>query len=275
MRLILTLSLLFAGAAVRAQSPAAPATITFEVASVKPNKSSETRIRFETPPGRLTAVNVPLRFMIRQAYRVPESRILGGPKWIDVDRFDVVATTPALGSTSDRTRQMLIALLADRFQLIAHMETREMAVYALGLVRSNGALGPNLRRSAADCSGGPRAAAGRVQCGLMVSQAASASLRGGGTVFADFVRMLGDFLDRPVIDQTALTGAFDLELQFTADRGAVPGAGVPGGLTTAANPDLIPSIFTALREQLGLKLEAQRGKVEVLVVDSVSQPTDD
>jgi uncharacterized protein (TIGR03435 family) len=87
--------------------------------------------------------------------------------------------------------------------------------------------------------------------------------------------MLGDFLDRPLVDRTGLAGAFDLELQFTADRGAVPAAGVPGGLTTAAAPDEIPSVFTALREQLGLKLDAQRGSVEVLVIDRVSRPTED
>jgi len=271
------LSLVIAAGAVGAQAPASASPTTFEVASVKPNKSGETRIRFETPPGRLTALNVPLRFVIRQAYRLPESRIAGGPSWLDTDRFDILATAAGGAATSESIRQMLRTLLTDRFGLALHLETREMPTYVLALARSDGKLGPNLRRSSADCSGQtPRVANGRVQCGLMVSQGpASASLRGGGTAPAELVRMLGDFLDRPLVDRTGLAGAFDLELQFTADRGAVPAAGVPGGLTTAAAPDEIPSVFTALREQLGLKLDAQRGSVEVLVIDRVSRPTED
>jgi uncharacterized protein (TIGR03435 family) len=152
-----------------------------------------------------------------------------------------------------------------------------MPLYSLVLTRNDGTLGPNLRRSDSDCTGGtPRMVNGRVACGMLVSQnAASGSLRGGATAFPEFVRFLGDFLDRPVVDKTGLSGTFDLELQFTADRGAVPGSPAPGGLTVARNPDEIPSIFTAIQEQLGLRLEAGRGMVEVLVVDRVAQPTPD
>src|SRR3954465_16040447 len=91
----------------------------FDAVSVKGNTTGETRTRFENPPGRFTAINVPLRFLIRQAYRVPESRIARGPSWIAGDRFDIAATTPPQ-ATSDQTRQMLRELLADRFALITH-----------------------------------------------------------------------------------------------------------------------------------------------------------
>lgn len=264
---------LFASGVLQAQTPDG-STKAFEVASVKRNTSGETRIRFETPPGRLTAVNVPLRFAIRQAYRVPESRMVGGPPWLDTDRFDILATAPADAATPD-VRQMLRVLLADRFGLVLHSETRQMPIYSLVLARDDRDLGPNLRRSGTDCTGQTsRLVAGRVQCGVLVSQApTSASLRGGGARFAEFVRLLGDFLDRPIVDDTGLTGTFDLELQFTADRGSVPGVGVPGGVGAAANTDDIPSIFTALREQLGLKLDARRGSAEVFVIDSVSPPS--
>jgi uncharacterized protein (TIGR03435 family) len=98
-------------------------------------------------------------------------------------------------------------------------------------------------------------------------------LRGGGATIESFVRLLGDFLDRPLNDQSGLTGVFDLELQFTAQRSSTPGAPVPGGLTTTANVDEFPNVFVAVQEQLGLKLEGQRERAEVWIVDSASPPS--
>ena len=254
---------------------AAPPARSFDAVSIKRNTSVDARIRFEMPPGRLNAVNVPLRFAIRQAYRLPESRVLGGPTWLDTDRFDIVATATGDGITSDVIRQMLRTALADRFGLMLHNETKQMPIYSLVLARSDGTLGPNLRRSSADCTGRKsEVVGGRVLCGVLVSQApTSASLRGGGAAFAEFVRLLGDFLERPLIDHTGLTGAFDVELQFTAARGSLPGA-APGGLATAPGTDDIPSIFTAVQEQLGLKLNATTGTADVLVIDRVTPPSE-
>ena len=230
----------------------------------------------QTPTGRLRAINVPLRFLVRQAYRVPEPRIIGGPPWFGTARFDVVATAPADGDTPDLRRERLRALLADRFALVAHSETRPLPIHTLARTRPD-SLGPNLRGSTTVCApGAARMDGGRVACGMFVSQnPASGSLRGGGTPFPDFVRMLGDFVDRPIVDRTGLTGNFDLELQFTADHSAVPGAGPPGGLTVARSPDEITSIFTALQEQLGLHLEAMTGPADVLVIDRAGRPTPD
>lgn len=252
-----------------------PEAASFEAATIRKNVSGETRTRFETPPGRLNAINVPLRFLIRQAYHVSEARVLGGPAWLDTDRFDVVATAPAAANT-DAIRVMLRALLQSRFGLMAHLETREMPIYILKMARPDNTLGPDLRRSTTDCTGRPAAmAAGRVQCGILVSQGpGSGSLRGGAATIENFARLLGDFLDRPLNDETGLTGTFDLELQFTAPRSSAPGAPVPGGGLTAAagSPDDIPTVFTAIQEQLGLKLDAQRGRAEVWVVDAVTAP---
>jgi uncharacterized protein (TIGR03435 family) len=248
----------------------------FDAASIKRNVSGETRLRFETPPGRLNAVNVPLRFVIRQAYRVPEARILGGPAWLDTDRYDIVATAPN-SVTGDALREMLRGLLDERFGLKLHQETRAMPIYELRLARPDGALGPNLRRSATDCTGQASSiAAGTVRCGILVSQGpGSASLRGGGATIESFARLLGDFLDRPLNDRTGLAGAFDLELQFAAPRSATPGAPVPGGLAPASAADEIPIVFTAVQEQLGLKFEAQRGQADVWIVDAASRPSVD
>jgi len=255
-----------------AQDRGAP---SFDAVSIKRNTSGETRIRFETPPGRLNAINVPLRFAIRQAYRLPESRVIGGPAWLDSDRFDIVGTAAGDAITSDVIRQMLRTALAERVGLMLHDETRQMPIYSLVLARSDGTLGPNLRRSSMDCAGRrSQVVGGHVQCGVLVSQApTSASLRGGGAAFADVVRLLSDFLERPLIDNTGLAGTFDMELQFTAARGSLPGA-PPGGLATAPATDDIPSIFTAVQEQLGLRLNATTGTADVLVIDRVTPPTE-
>jgi uncharacterized protein (TIGR03435 family) len=269
--LVLTSSLVIGG---HAQAPARAAVAAFEAASIKRNISGETRLRFETPPGRLTAINVPLRFVIRQAYRVSEARIIGGPAWIDTERFDILATAPA-NANVDTMREMLRTLLNERFGLAVHAELREVPVYVLRLARRDATLGPQLGRSTMDCTGrGSSVVDGRVQCGIMVSQGpGSGSLRGGSATIDNFVRLLGDFLDRPLNDGTGLTGRFDLELQFTAERSSTPGAPVPGGLATASGPDDTPSLFTALREQMGLKLDAEKGGADVWVIDTVSQPT--
>jgi uncharacterized protein (TIGR03435 family) len=229
------------------------------------------------PPGTLTAINVPVRFAVRQAYRLPEARVLGGPSWIDTERFDIVAKAPSgAGRTSDDIRPMLRTLLAERFGLAAHTEERNMPVYSLTRAGGDGRLGPNLRPSTTDCTGQrSRVIDGRVACGILVSQApTSASLRGGGTTMAEFVRLFGDFLDRPLIDDTGLTGTFDLELQFAALRSSLPGASVPGGLGVAADVDEIPNVFTAVQEQLGLRLESRRGVAQILVIDNVSAPSE-
>ncbi len=250
---------------------------TFDVASVKRNPTGGTRVSVETPPGRFQATNTPLRFLIRWSYRMAEPRIVGGPDWIGVDRFDIAATASADGWTGERTRQMVRALLADRFGLATHTEMREMRIYTLSVAKP-GVFGEHLRPAAVDCSApdtpARMAADGKVACGLLVSQAAgSASLRGGGQLIADFVRSLGEYVDRPLVDRTGLTGRYDLELQFTADRSALVGAPPPGGLSATVDSDIAP-LPTALVEQLGLRMQSEMGAVEVLVIDRVSPPAE-
>lgn len=245
----------------------------FEVASVKRNLSGETRVRFEMPPGNLNAVNVPLRFAIRQAYRVPEARVVGGPAWLDTERYDIAAKAPSAMANPDSLRMMLRSLLSDRFGVVVHAESRDVPVYVLRVARSDRKLGPNLRESSTDCTWRPAAMAGnRVQCGILVSQAPTgASLRGGGTTIAEFTRLLGDFVDRPLVDETGLKGKYDLDLEFAALKSALPGERVPGGLGPGS-PNELPAVFTAIQEQLGLKLEAQRRVTEVYVVDRARRP---
>jgi uncharacterized protein (TIGR03435 family) len=180
---------------------------------------------------------------------------------------------------------MLRNLMADRFKLRVHRETREMPIYALVLARSDGTLGPQLRPAAVDCAalagqrgrGGPPAplqAGERPPCGMRIGPG---NMMGGGLALSQLANSLSPFAQRVVVDRTGLTGNFDLDLTWTPDQ--IPQA-PPGGLPAGVPPPPPidpngPSLFTALQEQLGLKLDSVRGPVEVLVIDSVEQPTAD
>jgi uncharacterized protein (TIGR03435 family) len=280
--------LLFAGIALvlcaayaAAQSPP-PATaagrLTFEVAAIKRNVSGDPNSSVRGQPGgRVIVTNNSLYNLIRNAYNAQRFEMVPGknlPDWIDSDRWDITAQGPD-GATQPQMMQMMQSLLVDRFALVVRREMREMPIYALVLDRPDGRLGPQLRRSDVDCAA--LAAAARPGDPPPVSPAGSGPLCGtrtnnsGGVMhvamhgipLANFVRNLSAAAGRFVIDKTGLTGPFELELKFTPDQGA-------GG----APPADFPSLFAALQEQLGLRLEAQKGPVEVLVIDSAERPTD-
>jgi bla regulator protein blaR1 len=175
----------------------------------------------------------------------------------------------------------LRALLADRFKLAAHRETREMEVYALVLARPGGQPGPALKPSTTDCSpeavtarrgGPPPAAPGRdapVFCGL---RGTVGKIQLGGFPLSTFANSLQGLAGRMVVDRTGLTGNWDGELTFAQERSNAP---LPPGVELPPVDPNAPNLFTALQEQLGLKLEATKAPVEVLAIDSVQQPTPD
>jgi uncharacterized protein (TIGR03435 family) len=183
---------------------------------------------------------------------------------------------------------MLRALLAERFNLAVHKETREMPVFALVLARSDGSFGPQMRRSPDDCSNaaargrgsapaGARSPWDGISCGTSVGP--GIILAGGRTmaqIATSFSRLTttGSSLNRLVVDRTGLEGTFDMTLRFTPENIPNFGPGGPPPGLPAIDPNG-PSIFTAVQEQLGLKLDSQRGPVEVLVIDRVSRPTED
>ena len=271
--------------------PATPAdtsdaALAFEVASVKPNNSAGRNVRLQIQPGgRFTATNVSLREIIRAAYQVQPFQIVGGPGWMNSDRFDIVAKaesdfpqTPP-GGPPGPLQLMLRSLLAERFNLTARTESRDMPIYELVLAREDGRLGEGLQPSAVDCAGGrqgpgrgaaPPAPGERPNCGMRIGPGV---LSAGGMPLSQFANGLAPMVERVVIDRTGLSGNFDLDLEWTPDQQLAQG---PFG-----GPDLPPvdpngpSIFTAVQEQLGLKLESGRGPVDVLVIDSVEQPTPD
>jgi uncharacterized protein (TIGR03435 family) len=266
----------------------APATPTFEVASVRPNKAGDGRVMLGLQPGgRFNATNVPLRMLLRQAFNVQEFQIVGGPDWITSDRFDIVAKAPEGNFTADVMRPMLRSLLAERFKLVVHNETREMAIYALVKARDDGKLGPNLTPAAIDCAAVMRGRRGapppappqpgqKMECGFMIGPG---RMNAGGMAISNLAQTLSPQVGRIVIDKTELTGNYDFELTYTPEGlGSVfPGGGggpLLNGAPAPVDPNT-PNLFTALQEQLGLKLDSQRGPVDVIVIDSVEQPVAD
>jgi uncharacterized protein (TIGR03435 family) len=279
-----------------AQQPPSPSATqpSFEVVSVKPNKSGSNAVRIENQPGRFIASNVRVRDLIRLAYQVQDFQIVGAPSWVDADRFDINATvpdgTPIAGGPDGTVGPMMRALLADRFKLTTHDDTRDMPVYDLVKARADGRLGDKLRPSDAPCAapGGPGARRGappppgagqRLQCGMMRGPG---SLIASGTTLAQFVATLAGLTGRVVIDKTGLTGSYDFDLRFMPElpQGAAnapaPPPGAPAGAPVPPPIDPnAPTLFTAIQEQLGLKLDPSRGPVAVVVVDRVEQPTPD
>ena len=264
------------------QSPAP----TFEAASVKPNKSGDgNNFISRQPGGRFGATNMPLRALITFAYQLQPLQLVGGPNWIANDRFDIVAKMegdppPVLpGSGPDAMMLALRTLLADRFNLIVHRETRELDVYALVMAKPGSKPGPVLKPSTLDCSpqarrgGPPPAPPGPTDafCGLRISPG---RVQLGGFPLSPFANALQGLAGRIVIDRSGLTGTWEGTLTYAPDgRGGLPG-GPPPGAQLPVDADA-PNLFTALQEQFGLKLESTKAPVDVLVIDSVQQPTPD
>jgi uncharacterized protein (TIGR03435 family) len=252
------------------------AKLEFEVASVKRNNSGAQGGGFGTRPGGLVVVsNYTLRNIIRNAWSLQDSNIVGGPGWQNEDRWDIDARAPqGTPATPQQLMQMMRNLLADRFKLVVHNELREIPVYALVLAQPDGKLGPQLRRTAYDCAPifdaitkGMTPPRSDPPAPCLNTTGSRGTIMAQGTRMADFARNLNANADRIIIDRTGLTGFFDLDLKFTPDPLA------PGGGGGDPSKDF-PSLFVALQEQLGLKLEAVRVPVEVLVIDSAARATD-
>ena len=262
----------FVAATLHAQTPQ-----TFAAASIRPNVTGNQQgggLAAPQPGGRFVAIGATLRRLVADAY--DGVMVVGGPAWIDRDRFDVNARAGGERSPVE-IRRMLRPLLADRFKLVVHRETRELPIYTLTLVQQNQKLGPKLRPSEAKCAEDARnyfpggASGGGPACGDFRLGARTLAAR--GMTMAGLAGVLGGRVDRPIIDRTGLDSAYDLDIEWLSDLGlrqAPPG--------TAGAADLAAdgvTLFTALQEQLGLRLDAGRGPVDVLVIDRAEPPTPD
>jgi uncharacterized protein (TIGR03435 family) len=250
----------------------------FEVASIKPSAPDARGTFIRTSAGgRVNVTNFTLKELIVFAYRVQPFQISGGPAWLATVHWDVSAK-PENSPKQGEVPLMLQSLLAERFQLTLHRETKELPIYALVLAKKDGKLGPNLVESK---EGGctvpdrnnppPPPAPGKpptVFCGQQMM--GRGTLRASSIPMENLIPMLARLLGRTIIDKTGLAGKYDINVEWTPDEGQF-GPAPPD----APKSDVTgPSIFTALQEQLGLKLESQKGPVEILVVDRAEKPSE-
>jgi len=263
----------------------------FEVVSIKPfDASSQSRLNMS--PGRFEYAGLPSRQLIAQAVRMPADRVLGLPDWIDKERYAIVGKAPGGPAAPSAAALMVMFgnLVKDRFKLATHRETREMPVYNLLFARDDKRFGPALKESSAECRAKLVARTEAVRrgdpevkdsSGLTASFAGciSARLNPGdlaysGSPIAFLAQFLTQSAGRPVIDKTGLVSYYDYALKWTPDVGSAAAfgqAGTPGTSPPPADPDA-PNLFTAVQEQLGLKLENARGPVEVVVIDRIEKP---
>ena len=277
-----------------AQGPAA-----FDVASIKPNNSADARVMMQMQPGQLRATNATLRQLVRQAYGLQDFQISGGPSWMASDHFDLIAKMPegfqptpgpppAPGGPPTPMQQMLRRLLAERFQFAAHNETKDAPVYALVVARSDGKLGPQIKKSETDCAAmfapgrgrgpllpppGPPQPGESIPCGMRIGPG---TLVAGGMPLSQFAQSLGMFAGRIVLDRTGLAGNYDITMTWTPDQMPRPaGDGPPPQINGVAVDRNGPSLFTAGQEQLGLARDSQRGAVEALGFGRAANPEEE
>jgi len=227
---------------------AEPPDLQFEVASLKPSKPGGQGDVIRPAPGgrRYIATNVPLSELIAVAYRVKFDQVSGGPGWVDSEHFDMNAEAER-PSSIEELHGMLRNLIKERFKLQMHSETKERPVYVLSVDKTGVKMKPHEIGSAGD---------------PWVEQPVPGELTARFAPMDYFAWLLSLFLDRPVLDRTGLKGGYDFHLSWTPDLSAAP--------VDAASP----GIFEALQKQLGLKLEPQRGPVEILVIDHAEQPVE-
>ena len=292
-RATIAFALLSAAAAFAQQA----AHTQFEVASIKPSDPNDRRMMFRMMPGGgINLYGVTLKALVQQAYDVREFQISGGPAWIGADKYDITAKPENASAEApadprqlseeqrktlqEQTRLRLQALLVDRFQLKVHREAKELPVYALVVAKN----GPKFKENGGASEGpGKGESTGR---GMRMSPG---HLVGQQVGMAFLVQSLAQMLGRTVVDQTGLKGIYDFELNFAAEAGrggmfAGTGDGPAPPPPPGAGPGLIkepppadpngPTIFTALPEQLGLKLESQKGPVDIIVIEHVEKPSE-
>jgi uncharacterized protein (TIGR03435 family) len=265
--------------------PAAANDGEFETISIKVNNSGSGRhsADWDLAGGRLRAVNFSLAGFMVYAFQLPANRIVGAPDWFDSEFFDIDATAATPDNSTDN-RDRIQAMLADRFKLAAHRETRDLPVYALVLERP-GTFGPRLKLTDANCSNRhatdlskPNAASTAnttpddVNCGDTSGNAAThARYLGHGVSMEKLLEVLSGppshaFVERPIVDRTGITSKIDFTLEFTPAQFAPRNDAPP-------DPSALPSFTTALSEELGLKLESAMAPIDVLVIDHVEQPS--
>ncbi len=256
----------------------------FEVASIKPNTSGNGMIMIRPPVGgRFTATNARLKTLVVIAYKVQDYDISGGPSWANTDGYDVTAKATDSSAGMDQIRPMLQTLLEDRFRLKVHREPKQVPVYEL-LPGKNGPKLPEAKEGGCVAfqpdKPPPPPAPGQfpsTPCGGFFM--GPNHLEGGKIGMEQLTSALSNILGRPVIDKTGFKGTFDVKLDFSPEGTRMGGRGglgrLPGAPADAGNADdAPPSIFTAIQDQFGLKLESQKAPGEILVIDHAEKASE-
>ena len=278
---------LFTAPQTRAQSPQTvrASLPSFEVASVKPNRSGDNHFWIQSDPGRFRVTGAKIKLLIQQAYDVRSYQVEGGPRWIDSERYDIEAKEEdsQVEEESKLPREQswgqdklrLQRLLADRFKLRLSHTTRELPVYALVIAKN----GPKFHEAKPGDTypNGMKGFDGVAHADVLYI--GPDELKGQGVAISRLAGMLSELMGRTVVDRTGLTGAYDFEIKWSIDQS--PAAATPE--PEAANPETVlsppgetfgASFFTAIQEHLGLKLVSQKGPVDVLVIDHVERPSE-
>jgi uncharacterized protein (TIGR03435 family) len=233
---------------------------TFEVATIKPTKPDEQRTFVVWRGNDMEVVNFSLAGLVKFAYDIQDKQILGAPDWFHSDKWDITAKPDSPGQPNgDQLKEMLQKLLTDRFALKFHKDQKEMGAYVLTVGKD----GPKLKQNTSNPNGLPGLFFGPIGT-LHVMNATMQNFTG---------LMQSAVLDRPVVDKTGLTGRWDFTLKWTPDESQFAGMGVKIPPPSADDPNPAPPLFTAIQEQLDLKLEAQKTAVPVLVIDHVDHPS--
>jgi uncharacterized protein (TIGR03435 family) len=247
-------------APVSAAATTSPPKFEFEVASIRQNTTvgGHNHIWNDKHNGEFRTGNAPLKMILEYAYGLPQTQIVGAPAWVDSAKFDIDAKSDAevsealakmdTASANEKKRAMVRGLLEDRFGLVVHNETRQMPVYNLVVAK-----------------GGPKFSKSDVQGTTINEGRDHIDAIGSDHTLAILCELLGRRTGRVVVDKTGLDGRYKLTLKWTPDDVAAAGG---------TGPDAPPDLFTAIQEQLGLKLEPAKGQVPVLAIDKVTMPTE-
>jgi uncharacterized protein (TIGR03435 family) len=232
---------------------------SFEVATVKPAKPEEQGRAFLVRGRQFSTINTTLTSLVSFAYDLQDKQIVGGPDWMTTDKWDIEAQPDAPGVPNQKQlKSMVQKLLADRFQLKFHKDQKDMSAYVLAVAKS----GAKMNKSEGDPNGLP---------GLFFTQLGVLNVR--NATMADLAQLMQSaVLDRPVVDHTALTGKYDFQLKWTPDESQFGGMGIKVPPPSEA-ADAPPPLFTALQEQLGLKMDVEKTSVPVFVLDHVEKPS--
>ncbi len=242
----------------------------FEVATIKPAVGNDGRIMMMMNPDGVSLHGIPMQMVLRGAFNVEDDRIVGAPGWVKSNRYDIEAKVDADDAPKlkdwmiEQRWSMLLPLLTERFNLKYHHETRELPMYALVIAKG----GSKMKESKPNDP-----AAKDAKHTILMNRG---NLESEGTEISFLVRTLSRQLGRTVVDKTGLTGNYDYTLQWTPDDAPPPAAGADGGPphNDGGSDAVGPSLFTAVQEQLGLKLESKKGPVDVIVIDHLDLPSE-